>query len=125
MSNNNQAKDFYNVPDVEDLSYDTAANVQGGREYAMTLYRDINLQGDVLGQFDGGGLRRMSSNADNQASSVKITQGRWTFYNSPNWNPVGNPGFVTLGLGTYNFTDIRNAIGVSLNDKVSSFRRTG
>jgi hypothetical protein len=124
LNNMNSTKDLYNIPGVEDLSCDTAAAVQGGA--AMTLYRHINLKGDVLAKFDGGGVRWMSSNANNQASSVKITEGRWRFFSSPNWNPIGvegGPGWVTLGRGTYNFTDIRNLIGGSLNDKISSFKR--
>lgn len=129
MSNNmNRIKDIYNTPGVEDLSCDAAANIQGGRDYAMTLYRHIDSEGDKLAEFDGGGVRWMSSNANNQASSVRITEGRWRFFSSPNWNPVGvegGPGWVTLGPGTHNFTDVRNLIGVSLNDKISSFKRVG
>ncbi len=116
MSNsNNQIKDIYNIPGVEDLSHDTAANIQGGRDYAMTLYRHVDLK-DVLGQFDGGGLRKLSSNADNQASSVRITEGKWKFYTRSNWVdlPFSND-TVTLGKGDWNLN--------GFNDSISSFRR--
>ena len=108
---NNQVKTLNNIAEVQELDNETAATIQGG--VAMTLYRHANRKGDVLGEFNGGGLRRLSSNADNQASSVKITEGKWKFYNSPEWSPLG--GSVELGVGNWNFA--------GLNDKVSSFRR--
>jgi hypothetical protein len=118
MSNiNNQVTSLDNAMfGIEDLSCDAAANVQGGA--AMTLYRHANRGGDVLGSFDGGGLRRMSSNANDQTSSVTITEGKWKFYDQSNWIdiPFVNDS-VVLGAGTYNF--------VGLNDKISSFRRVG
>jgi hypothetical protein len=98
---------------VEELDNQTSAAIQGGA--AMTLYRHSNPSRDILGQFDGGGLRTLSSNANNQASSVRITEGKWKFYNFPYWNPLG--GSVELGVGHWNFT--------GLNDKISSFKRVG
>jgi Beta/Gamma crystallin len=118
MSNtNNQVTSLDNAMfGIEDLSCDVAANVQGGA--AMELYRHANLQGDRLAAFSGGGVRTMSSNANNQASSVKITSGKWKFYDLPNWIDVPfRTDSVVLGAGTYNF--------VGLNDKISSFRRIG
>lgn len=105
----------FEAPTFTELDDEVAATCSGGRDYAMTLYRHNDLQGDVLGQFDGGGLRTMSSNANNQASSVKITEGKWRFYNFPYWNRLG--GSVELGVGSWNFN--------GFNDKTSSFRRIG
>jgi hypothetical protein len=98
---------------VNELDNQTAAAIQGGA--AMTLYRHANLTGDILAAFDGGGVRTMSSNADNQASSVRITEGKWKFYDLPYWVPLGQS--VELGVGVWNF--------VGLNDKISSLRRIG
>jgi Beta/Gamma crystallin len=118
MSNiNNQVTSLDNAMfGIEDLSCNAAANVQGGA--AMTLYRHANLQGDVLGSFNGGGLRSLSSNANDQISSVRITEGKWQFFSESNWiNVPFKKDTVTLGPGTRNF--------VRLNDKISSFRRVG
>lgn len=121
MSNKiNQTKDFDNILDVEDLSCDTAANIQGGA--AMELYRHPQLKGDRLAAFDGGGVRSMSGNANNQATSVRINEGRWQFFDLPGWpsilgRPIGRS--VTLGRGTYDFRSY------NLDDRVSSFRRVG
>jgi len=114
FSSNNQTKSIYTPSDVEDLSYDTAANIQS--DAAMTLYKHANFQGDRLAEFNGGGVRTMSSNADNQASSVIITEGTWSFYDSLFWlfGRVKGKG-ITLGPGRYNF--------VGLNDKISSLHR--
>lgn len=110
---NKQTNDIYNLSGVEDLSCDTAANIQGGA--AMELYRHANLKGDRLAAFNGGGVRTMSSNANNQASSVRIREGKWAFYDLPFWNGWGRG--VTLGPGTWNF--------IGLNDKISSLKRVG
>jgi Beta/Gamma crystallin len=116
-STNNQVTSLDNAMfGIEDLSCNAADSVQGGA--AMTLYRHANRQGDVLGSFNGGGLRTLSSNANNQISSVKITSGKWKFYDLSNWIDVPfRTDSVVLGAGTYNF--------VGLNDKISSFRRVG
>ena len=110
-------KKYFNQLDatlaVNELDNQTAAAIQGGA--AMTLYRHANLTGDILAAFDGGGVRTMSSNANNQASSVRITEGKWRFYDLPYWNPLGRS--VELGVGVWNF--------VGLNDKISSLRRIG
>ena len=107
-------KEYFNQLDatlaVNEIDNETAATIQGGA--AMTLYRH-GIGSEILGEFNGGGLRRLSTNANNQASSVKITAGKWKFYDYPEWNPLGAS--VELGVGTWNF--------VGLNDKISSFKR--
>lgn len=112
----NQTRSFYNILDVEDLPYNTAANIQGGA--AMELYRHPNLKGDRLAAFDGGGLSKMSGNADNQATSVRITAGRWRFYALPGLARfIGKS--VTLGPGVYDFRSFQ------MDDSVSAFTRVG
>jgi hypothetical protein len=101
---------------VKELDNQTAAAIQGGA--AMTLYRHTNLGGDILAEFDGGGVRTMSSNANDQASSVTITEGEWAFYEDSEWNQLSiGEDSVVLGVGSWNFS--------GLNDKISSFRRVG
>ena len=95
---------------VNELDNQTAAAIQGGA--ALTVYRHANLQ-DKLGEFNGGGLRTLSSNANNQISSVEITAGKWNFYDLPHY--LGRS--LQLGVGKWNI--------VGLNDKISSFKRVG
>lgn len=120
VNSSNQEKELHLLSDVEDLPFDAAASIQGGA--AMELYRHPNLKGDRLAAFDGGGVRSMSGNANNQATSVRIEEGRWQFFDLPGWpsifgRPIGRA--VTLGRGTYDFRSFK------LDDRVSSFRRVG
>jgi hypothetical protein len=104
------------TPAFQELDNQTAAAIQGGA--AMTLYRHANLTGDILAEFNGGGVRTMSSNANDQASSVRITEGKWKFYDARYWLDIpGAADTVELGVGNWNF--------VGLNDRISSFRRVG
>jgi hypothetical protein len=109
---NTSIQDLNQFAELQELSNETAATVQGGA--AMHLYRHANFV-DQLGAFDGGGLRTLSSNANNQTSSIVINSGRWRFYNLPGWNVAG--GYIDLGPGRYNLR--------RFNDKISSFKRIG
>ena len=80
----------------------------------LDVYRDANQKKlSWLGGFNFG-AKGLSSNADNQISSVNIRAGRWRFYNSAGWGSLG--GSIILGPGRWN-------IPLSLNDKISSIQR--
>jgi hypothetical protein len=124
LTSNSNPKLSISDIEVEELSNDAAATIQGGR---VELYRHHarHPKNERLGVFNGGGLRRLSSNANNQISAIRISAGggTWRFYDFPNWLPGGSGGTWTIraprsGTAWYN-------VPARLNDKISSFRRIG
>lgn len=80
----------------------------------LDVYRAANQKkSSWLGGFNFG-VKNLSSNADNQISSVNIRAGRWKFYNDGGWFSFG--GSIVLGPGKWN-------IPLSFNDKISSIQR--
>jgi hypothetical protein len=94
---------------VEELDNEVAAGIQGG--YDMKVYRHVN-SGDWLGSFNFG-KDVLSSDANNQISSVLVNAGRWRFFEYPNY--LGRFWTVTT-QGEHN-------VPSWLNDKISSIRR--
>ncbi|HHP7243693.1 MAG TPA: hypothetical protein ACFE0H_03300 [Elainellaceae cyanobacterium] len=120
----NQIQALNNVSDLQELSDENAATVQGG---VADLFRHHtpHPNNERLGRFHGGGLRRLSSNADNQISSIWISGGeKWKFYLKPNWIDI--PGV----RDSFVLDRTRSRYGkwynlTWSNDKISSFRRIG
>ena len=83
--------------------------MQGG--YDLQVYRHAN-QKDPLGEFNFG-KDSLSSNADNQISSITINAGRWRLYKLENY--FGRYVEYTKP-GKYN-------IPSSFNDSISSIKR--
>jgi hypothetical protein len=94
---------------VKELDNEVAAAIQGG--YDLTLYRHINGR-DWLGSFN---TRRpvLSSNANDQISSVHVNDGGWRFYEHANYR--GNFWDVTT-RGLHN-------VPSWFNDRISSWKR--
>jgi len=108
---NNQTKTLNDIADVQELSSETAATVQGGA--ALEVYRHAGGV-DWLGGFNFR-TNQLSSNANNQISSVRVREGRWRFFNWPNRNRLG--GFFEITKpGLYN-------IQGGWNDQISSLER--
>lgn len=95
---------------VKELDNETAATIQGG--YALEVYIHINFR-DRLGRANRG-WSRLSSNANDQISSVKINSGRWRFYEHANYKGAS---FVR-GPGRWN-------VPSNFNDRISSIERIG
>lgn len=93
---------------VEELDNEVAATIQGGAN--LEVYRHINGR-DLLGTFNVGSSA-LSSNANNQISSVRVNGGRWRFFE--NFNYGGRIWDVTT-RGLHN-------VPSWFNDKISSFR---
>jgi len=76
---------------VEELDNEVAAAIQGG--YDLQVYRHANGI-DLLGDL-GTSRSSLSSNANDQISSVRVGVGRWLFYEHANYTgqaweaPVG------------------------------------
>lgn len=91
--------------------------VEGGIGTAnMEVYRN-DLYNDKLGSFNSGGKARLSSNANDQISSIFIVEGKWQFCTDANYKGqcrTLNPGFY------YNPSQFKLP-----NDSISSFRRVG
>jgi hypothetical protein len=94
---------------VEELDNEVAAAIQGG--YDMEVYRHIGGR-DRLGSFNFG-RDVLSSDANNQISSVLVNAGRWRFFEYPNY--LGRFWTVT--------TRGRHDVPSWFNDKISSIRR--
>ncbi|MCU0533284.1 MAG: beta/gamma crystallin family protein [Hydrococcus sp. Prado102] len=94
-----------------DLTVAQAEVVEGGKD--LNVYRHNDLV-DWLGGFSYG-TSKLSSNANNQISSVWVTDGRWRLYNWPYRNPLG--GYIDVGVGAWNLP--------GFNDKISSIKRIG
>jgi len=109
MSN---TKEYFNQLDatlaIEELDNETAAAIQGG--HGLEVYRHANL-GDHLGSFNYGSPG-LSSNANDQISSVRVNSGQWRFYEHANYQ---GESFV-LGTGTWN-------VPSNFNDRISSLRK--
>lgn len=97
------------VPGVNQLEGEVSATIQGG--YDLHVYRHAN-RGDRLGSFNFG-TRSLSSNANDQISSIYVRAGRWRFYEHPNYS--GRVWTVTESGG-------RN-VPSWFNDRISSIRR--
>jgi hypothetical protein len=94
---------------VEELDNEVAAAIQGG--YDLQVYRHAN-GNDWLGSFDTS-LSALSSNANDQISSVHVTKGGWRFYEHANYG--GNYWDVT-NQGLHN-------VPSWFNDRISSWWR--
>lgn len=94
---------------VEELDNEVAATIQGGA--GLDVYRHVNGR-DLLGSFNFASSS-LSSNANNQISSVRINAGRWKFYEYPNY--VGRVWEVTT-RGLHN-------VPSWFNDTISSLKR--
>jgi len=76
---------------VEELDNEVAAAIQGG--YDLQVYRHANGR-DLLGDLNTS-RSSLSSNANDQISSVRVNAGRWRFYEHANYTgqaweaPVG------------------------------------
>lgn len=97
---------------VQQLSDEVSAVVQGGGR-ALEAFRHANFV-DKLGEFDWGSSK-LSSNSNNQISSLKIHRGTWSFYDG--YYYLGRLG--TLGPGSYSFV---SNVGIR-NDAISSLKR--
>ena len=82
----------------------------------MQVYRNDGYN-DRLGSFNFGGKSRLSSNANNQISSIIVNSGRWQFCTGVNYTGSCR----TLGRGGY---PNPRTIGLP-NDSISSFRKVG
>lgn len=112
MSTNKQFNQLADVADLQELSYEDAAAVQGGVR-ALEVFRHANFD-DKLGEFDLGSSK-LSSNSNNQISSMIIHRGTWRFYDGYYYTfRLGE-----LGPGRYSFV---GNVGVR-NDAISSIRR--
>jgi hypothetical protein len=111
MSNiNNQTKTLNDIAEVQDLSNETAAAIQGGE---LRLY-DFENRTELLGTFTFGGKRRLIAN--DQISSIVITDGKaWRFYEHADYK-----GFARTYRGPANLV-----LPPELNNKVSSFQQVG
>lgn len=110
---NNQVKALNNIADVQDLSSETAAAVQGGAD--LEVYRHANGAG-WLGGFNFG-KDKLSSDANDQISSVRVNAGRWILFQNSNYNvPIPGLSWVVSGKGLHN-------VPSWFNDKTSSIRR--
>lgn len=120
----NHIQALNNISDLQELSDESAAAVQGGRIYLLR-HRSGHPNNEWLGTFHGGGLRRLSSNADNQISSIWMSPGqKWKFYLRPNWVDV--PGVRDSFVLNSNGWSHGKFINLTWsNDKISSFRRIG
>jgi hypothetical protein len=94
---------------VEELDNEVAATIQGGAD--LEVYRHVNAK-DLLGTFNFGSST-LSSNANNQISSVRVNAGRWRFYEYPHY--IGRVWEIT-NRGLYNAPPW-------FNDTISSLRR--
>lgn len=83
---------------------------------AVVLYNDINFGGDALGA-DSEILDMSATNYNDQASSIVINEGTWTFCTDANLQGTCK----VLGPGSYAWVE---DVGIP-NDTISSFRRVG
>jgi hypothetical protein len=98
---------------VEELDNEVAAAIQGGRQYALEVYRHANgNDNDRLGRFDTK-LSALSSNANDQISSIRVNAGRWMFYEDANYQ---GRSFELKTPGLYNLPS-------GFNDTISSWER--
>lgn len=109
------------IAGVQELDNEAAAAIQGGD--ALELYKDTGVFGasGLLGSFNTGGKRRLSSNANDQISSIVIRDGRWRFYENENYGGASlefGPGRYDLPLYVLRFNP-----PTSWNDQISSFKR--
>lgn len=100
---------FEGIPAVKELDDEVAAAIQGG--YDLEVYRHAN-QKDWLGGFNFG-TDGLSSNANNQISSIKVNAGRWKFFD---WSNYLGQSWTVSGPGTYNVPEW-------FNDRITSIRR--
>jgi len=111
MSN---TKEYFNQLDttlaVQELDNETAAALQGGHD--LEVYRHANSV-DRLGSANYG-WPRLSSNANDQISSVKVNSGQWRFYEHADYQGAS---FV-LGRGAWN-------VPSNFNDQISSIDQVG
>lgn len=107
-------KEYFNQIDttlpVQEMDNETAAAIQGG--YDLEVYRHANLK-DRLGSANYG-WSRLSSNANDQISSVRVNSGLWRFYEHANYKGAS---FV-LGRGEWN-------VPSNFNDRISSIDQVG
>jgi hypothetical protein len=110
-------KKYFNQLDatlfVKELDNEKAAAIQGG--YELQVYRDFG-GNDLLGSFNYG-KSKLSSDANNQISSVRINSGTWRFYNYPYYNKLG--GYIDLGPNKPG--EVWNLPG--FNEKISSIKQ--
>ncbi|MEH2289033.1 beta/gamma crystallin-related protein [Nostoc sp.] len=119
MSN---TKEHFNQLDaiaVTELDNEAAAAIQGGA--ALTVYQDVGLA-NQLGEFNIG-KGRLSASANDEISSIRITEGRWKFYEDANYKGAA----IDFGPGNYDLTSYKfGFLGIrSWNDNISSFKRIG
>lgn len=104
----NQSKLLAEFPEVQDISNESAASIQGGY---VKLY-DWRNQNKWLGTFHWGSSR-LSPRANDDVSSVYIQEGVWDFYQHSHYR--GRK--IRLGRGKYN---LRN---LGFDQMMSSLRR--
>jgi hypothetical protein len=92
-----------------ELDDEVAAAIQGGSD--LEVYRHAN-QKDWLGGFNFG-KDKLSSNADNQISSIKVNAGRWAFFDKSNYLGAS---WTVSKPGNYNVPEW-------FNDRTTSLRR--
>ncbi|NJP09818.1 MAG: hypothetical protein HC866_10290 [Leptolyngbyaceae cyanobacterium RU_5_1] len=112
----NQTQLLNNLSDVQELTDQTAAALQGGA--LMTAFehdpsRDPRGRGRVIAAFNFGSRPVISPRNNDQISSIRITGGVWEFFEHINFGGAK----LTLGAGNWNLG------GSWWNDKISSFRR--
>ncbi|GAB4375782.1 MAG: hypothetical protein Kow00121_21920 [Elainellaceae cyanobacterium] len=115
MSANKNPKNFFEVPNTQELFCSDAANIYGGAD--LEVYRHPDGR-DWLGGFNFGSSK-LSSNANNQITSVRVRAGRWRFFNWPYRNGLGGY-FDIKKPGLYNLHKI---FGGRFDDAISSLQR--
>lgn len=83
---------------------------------AVVLYNDINFGGDSLGS-DGDIFDLSATNYNDQASSIVIHEGTWTFCTDADMQGTCQ----VLGPGNYGWVE---DVGIP-NDTISSLKRVG
>lgn len=84
------------VSDVQDISNQSAASIQGG----VAILYDLKNQKRWLGEYQCCD-KEFSSTADNDVSSVNITTGTWDFFSGKDY--TGRK--LRLSVGKYNLAD--------------------
>lgn len=107
-------KEYFNQLDaitVTEIDSETAAAIQGGA--ALEVYRHAG-QKDLLGSFNSRSGPTLSSNANNQISSVKVNSGVWRLYDLSNWKGA----YVEFSKGKHN-------VPAWFNDRTTSLQKVG
>lgn len=116
MSNiNNQSKELYGIPGVQEISTESASTYSGGQNVVkeVTLYSENSVQGKSLGT--NNAIADLSKYGfDNITSSISVQTGTWRFYTGKNF--------------TGKFIEIEGETGlgfISLDNQISSLKAVG